>query len=81
VIGYLIFRSGFVPRILGALIAFGGLGWLTFLSPELAANLSPYNLVIGLGGEASVFLWLLVMGVNVGPWKMRAAETAAPAGS
>jgi hypothetical protein len=80
-IGYLIFRSAFVPRVLGALIAFGGLGWLTFLSAELAANLSPYNLAIGLGGEASVFLWLLAMGVNVLPWQIRSAETAAPARS
>jgi hypothetical protein len=64
-IGYLIYRSAFLPRILGALIAFGGLSWLTYLSPPLANYLSPYNLVCGLLGEASVFLWLLAMGVNV----------------
>ena len=67
--GYLIFRSTFLPRILGALMAFAGLGWLTFLSPALANHLSPYNLASGLLGEVSVFLWLLVMGVNVQRWK------------
>jgi len=64
-IGYLIFRSSFLPRILGGLMVIGGLGWLTYLSNPLANYLSPYNLASGLLGEASVFLWLLVMGVNV----------------
>jgi hypothetical protein len=30
-IGYLIFRSTFLPRIFGALMAFAGLCWLAFL--------------------------------------------------
>ena len=64
-IGYLIFRSTFLPRILGALMAFAGLAWLILLSPPLASHLSPYNLVSGLLGEASLMLWLLVLGVNV----------------
>jgi hypothetical protein len=63
-IGYLIFRSTFLPRILGARMAFAGLGWLTSLSPSLANSLSPYNLASGVLGEGSVCLWLLVMGVN-----------------
>jgi hypothetical protein len=70
-IGYLIFRSTFLPRSLGALMAFAGLGWLTYLSNPLANYLSPYNLTSGLVGEASVFLWLLVMGVNVAKWGER----------
>ena len=71
-IGYLIFRSSFLPRILGLLMAVGGLGWLTFLSPPLAKHLSPYNLALGLLGQESVMLWLLVMGVNVQKWKEQA---------
>src|SRR5271157_3123774 len=63
--GYLIFRSSFLPRILGVLMAFAGLGWLTYLSNPLVNYLSPYNLASALLAEASVFLWLLVMGVNI----------------
>jgi hypothetical protein len=64
-IGYLVFRSTSVLRSLGALMALGGLGWLTLLSPALASQLSPYNLALGILGEGSVCLWILVMGVNV----------------
>ena len=68
-IGYLVFRSGFLPRFLGVLMAFGGLGWLTFLSPSLASDLSPYNLAPGVLGESALTFWLLVAGVNVQRWK------------
>jgi len=71
-IGYLIFRSNFLPRILGVLMAIGGLGWLTFLSPPLANRLSPYNMAPGILGEGALTLWLLVMGVNVERWKEQA---------
>jgi hypothetical protein len=72
-IGYLIFRSTFLPRPLGALMAFGGLGWLTFLSTPLAHYLSPYNLAPGIVGEAALTLWLLVIGVNEQRWKEQAS--------
>jgi hypothetical protein len=71
-IGYLIFRSTFLPRILGGLMAFAGLGWLTFLSPPLANHLSPYNLVLGFLAELFLMLWLLVKGVNVQRWRDQA---------
>jgi Domain of unknown function (DUF4386) len=72
-IGYLIFRSTFLPRILGALPAIAGLCWLTFLPPRLANYLSPYNLASVLLVEGLVMLWLLVMGVNVQRWKEQAS--------
>jgi uncharacterized protein DUF4386 len=68
-IGYLIFRSTFLPRILGVLMAVAGLGWLTFLYPPLANALSPYVLVLGFLAELLLMLWLLVKGVNVQRWK------------
>jgi hypothetical protein len=72
-IGYLIFRSAFLPRFLGVLMAFAGLGWLSFLSPPFANYLSPYILVLGFLAELSLCLWLLVMGVNVQRWKEQAS--------
>jgi len=77
-IGYLAFGSSFLPRILGALMTLGGLGWLTFLSLPLANYLSPYNLAFGLLGEGSVCLWILLMGVNLGRPKERPSAARKP---
>jgi len=71
-IGYLIFKSTFLPRILGAGMVMAGLGWLTFLWPPLASSLSPYVLAVGIG-ELSLTFWLLVAGVNAERWKEQAA--------
>ena len=75
-IGYLIFRSTFLPRILGVLMAFGGLGWLTFASSDLTSYLSPFNLAPGILGESALTLWLLTKGVNAKRWQEQAG--AAP---
>jgi hypothetical protein len=77
-IGYLIFRSTFLPRILGALMALAGLGWLIFLSPLLANYLLTYLEVLGILAEASLMLWLLVMGVNAQHWRARAVAAGIP---
>jgi hypothetical protein len=71
VIGYLAFRSTFLPRIPGALMAFAGLAWMTTVLSPLAKYLSPYNVALGFLGEGSLMLWLLVMGVDVQRWKER----------
>ena len=72
-IGCLILRSTFLPRILGVLMAMAGLAWLTFLSPPLANYLSPYNMGLGALAELSLTLWLLGMGVNAQRWKEQAS--------
>jgi Domain of unknown function (DUF4386) len=71
-IGYLILRSSFLPRILGAGMALAGSGWLIFLSPALAKHLSPYILAAGIG-EISLTLWLIVAGVNAQRWNEQAS--------
>jgi len=68
-IGYLIARSTFLPRIFGVLMALGGLGWLTFLSPGLSRSLQPYNMAPGILGEAALTVWLLIEGVNSQRWQ------------
>jgi hypothetical protein len=75
-VGYLIFRSTFLPRILGALMVIAGLGWLTYMSNPLVNHLSPYNLASALLAEVSLMLWLLVMGVNAQRWKEQASAAA-----
>lgn len=75
VLGYLIFRSTFLPRILGVLWMCAGVGGLTFLWPPLATVLWSY-VVLPLDGFAELLLtlWLLVKGVNVSRWQEKGEE-------
>jgi Domain of unknown function (DUF4386) len=75
-VGYLIFRSTFLPRILGALMALAGLVWLIYLSPPLAKYVFAYKTAVGLLGEALPMLWLLIMGVNAKRWKQQAGAAS-----
>jgi Domain of unknown function (DUF4386) len=83
VLGYLIFRSGYLPKVLGVLMQLAGLSYLTnsfalILSPSLADRLFPAVLLPAFVGEASLCLWLLAKGVNVSKWKARASAEPAP---
>ena len=71
-IGYLIFRSTFLPRVLGVLLAISGLGWVTYLYPPLAHRVYPFIAAASALGEIPLELWLIVMGVNVQRWKEQA---------
>ena len=81
-IGYLVFRSTFLPLVIGVLLAIGALCYLTysfasFISPGFAAHLVPYIQLPSLVGEGSFCLWLLIVGVNVQRWNEQAAAAEA----
>lgn len=67
-IGYLIIRSTFLPRILGVLLMIGGVSWLTFAYVPFARMLAPYNYVPGIVAEGLLTLWLLVMALDTRRW-------------
>jgi hypothetical protein len=71
-LGYLIVRSTFLPRLVGVLLALTGVAYLTYLYPPLEQTLAPYLQVPSLLGEGALTLWLLVMGVNVHRWQEQA---------
>lgn len=76
-IGVLIVRSTFMPRILGVLVGISGLGWLLFLVPPIATRLfSPYIVVASAIGEIPLELWLIVMAVNAQKWTALATGRA-----
>ena len=67
-IGYLIYRSTFLPRILGMLMMIAGVAWLTFALPPFANPLLPYVIVVGGLAEVAILLWLLIKGVDADRW-------------
>lgn len=71
--GTLIWRSGYLPKFVGALMVLAGLSYLIaslaeLLAPSIARMLGPGILLPVLIGETSFCLWLLVKGVNVPRW-------------
>jgi hypothetical protein len=82
ILGYLLFRSGYFPKTLGVLMTLAGLSYLTnsftlILAPAYAAMIFPI-LVLGLIGETSLCLWLIVKGVNVEKWEEKASASQGP---
>jgi len=75
-IGWLILRSTFLPRIIGALLVLAGVGWIAYLSPVVANALSSWIKGLGILAEASLMLWLVVNGVNERRWQEQASKKA-----
>lgn len=78
VLGYLIVRSGYLPRFLGVLMQVAGLCYLVnsfalLLAPAVADRMFPFILVPPLVAELSLCLWLLVKGVDVERWRLKHA--------
>lgn len=76
-LGYLIYRSGFIPRLVGVLLMVACFGYLAdvatfFLAPGSGVSISEFTFV----GELVLMLWLLVRGVNVERWAKVALRTA-----
>lgn len=66
-LGYLVFKSGFLPKVLGILLMIHCVTWLmTFLHYFLLPNLSAITYVsypLGFVAEFGLSLWLLIKGV------------------
>ncbi len=76
-LGYLVFKSGYIPRILGVLLIIAGFGYLIdsvtfFLFPNFDVTISLVTFI----GEVLFMLWLLIKGVNVEQWEKHALESA-----
>jgi Domain of unknown function (DUF4386) len=65
-LGYLIYRSGYIPKILGILLVIDGLAWvINSLKPYLFPNAHLGYLFIGFLGELFFMLWLLIRGWRI----------------
>lgn len=81
IVGYLIRRSAYLPRILGVGMQIAGACYLTntfalLLAPDLARAISPAILVPVFFAELALCLWLIAKGVDVAKWNERAALAA-----
>jgi len=75
-LGYLVFKSRYLPRMLGALVVAAGLVYLIgsytrFLAPAYVEAVSPIY-AVAIISEVSLCLWLLIKGVNLEQWEKKA---------
>jgi hypothetical protein len=83
--GYLIRKSGYLPRVLGMLMQLAGTCYLVnsfalLLAPDLEGQLFPFILMPCLVAELSLALWLLVKGVNLQEWTRRTGSASVAPG-
>lgn len=79
VLGYLVYKSGYLPRMVGVLLIIAALCYFTqsfgnILFPQYAALFTMIGFLST--AEIALPLWLLIKGVNVEQWQKRALEAA-----
>lgn len=67
--GYLIYKSGFLPKFIGILLMIACFGYVVdstiyFFDPEFPIEFSAFLFL----GEIAIAFWLLIRGVNVERW-------------
>lgn len=80
-LAYLVYKAGYLPRMLGVLMVLASFGYLldsfgNFLLPQYDALYASVVVLLALLGELPLALWLLIKGVNVERWEKRALEAA-----
>jgi Domain of unknown function (DUF4386) len=71
-LGYLIYKSTYLPRFIGVWFMIGGVVGLMFLWPPLATELRFVIIPVGGVAEIVLMLWLIVKGVDVARWREKA---------
>ena len=65
-LGYLIFKSAYIPRIIGVLIIADGLGWIiSTIQPVLLPHVNLDFIAITYFGELVLLIWLLIKGPKI----------------
>ena len=72
-VGVLIVRSTFLPRLIGLALTVAGVCYVTnsitgLLAPDVASGLFPWILLPGFLAEGALTLWLILVGVNEPRW-------------
>jgi hypothetical protein len=75
-LGTLVFRSGFLPRLVGLLLVFGGVcdvmrSFSVILELPIPDSLDTVYSLAALAGEGSLALWLAAIGLNSSAWQSR----------
>ncbi|MCB0154663.1 MAG: DUF4386 domain-containing protein [Anaerolineae bacterium] len=85
-LGYLVYRSGFFPRILGILLLIASLGYFAqsyghLLVPQYDDLLATVVIAVAVPGELVFTVWLLWKGLDAERWQERAHESGRSIGA